>query len=135
MKQSADSRTAGAALTVLDRERPCVPGKVVAPGVVEAGGGRLPFVATAFEAADGRSVEVGIRPEDLRFADRDAGLPFAKDFVEELGATRLFHGTSGGAALVVAVAAAAADEAGTAVTADADAVHLFDPETGNSLRR
>ena len=93
-------------------------------------------MADAFEAADGREVEVGIRPEDLRFGSGGEGeLAFTKDFVEELGATRLFHGTSGEAPLVVAVAAAAADDAGTSVTADREAVHLFDPATGNSLRR
>jgi sn-glycerol 3-phosphate transport system ATP-binding protein len=113
-----------------------LPGKVVAPGVVETGGGRLAFLADAFEIADGRAVEVGVRPEDLRFGPGgEGGLAFAKDFIEELGATRLFHGMSGDAAMVVAVAAAAVDEAGASVTADPEAVHLFDPDSGNSLRR
>ena len=113
-----------------------MPGRIVAPGVVETAGGRIGFVADAFEAAAGREVEIGIRPEDLRFGSGGEGeLAFTKDFVEELGATRLFHGTSGDAALVVAVAAAAADDAGTSVTADREAVHLFDPATGTSLRR
>ena len=90
-----------------------VPGRIAAPGVVESAGGRIGFVADAFEASDGREVEIGIRPEDLRFGSGGEGeLAFTKDFVEELGATRLFHGTSGEAALVVAVAAAAADDAG-----------------------
>ncbi len=113
-----------------------MPGRIVAPGVVESAGGRIGFVADAFEAADGRQVEIGIRPEDLRFGSGGEGeLAFTKDFVEELGATRLFHGTSGDAAVVVAVAAAAADDAGTSVTADREAVHLFDPASGTSLRR
>jgi sn-glycerol 3-phosphate transport system ATP-binding protein len=113
-----------------------VPGKVVGPGVVETAGGRFGFVGDAFEAAAGREVEVGIRPEDLRFAPAgDNALAFVGDFVEELGATRLFHGTSGDAPLVVAVAAAEAEEAGTAIATDPSAVHLFDPATGNSLRR
>ena len=82
-------------------------------------GGRIGFAADAFEAAAGREVEVGVRPEDLRFASAgDNALAFAGDFVEELGATRLFHGTSGDAPLVVAVAAAEAETAGTAVAAD-----------------
>jgi sn-glycerol 3-phosphate transport system ATP-binding protein len=113
-----------------------VPGKVSGYGVVETAGGRIGFAADAFEAAAGREVEIGIRPEDLRFADAtDGALAFAGDFVEELGATRLFHGTSGEAPLVVAVAAAEAEEAGSAVIADPSAVHLFDPASGNSLRR
>jgi sn-glycerol 3-phosphate transport system ATP-binding protein len=113
-----------------------VPGKVAGPGLVETDGGRIGFDADAFEAAAGREVEVGIRPEDLRFTSAGEGaVAFAGDFVEELGATRLFHGTSGDAPLVVAVAAAEADTAGTAVSADPSAVHLFDPASGNSLRR
>jgi sn-glycerol 3-phosphate transport system ATP-binding protein len=113
-----------------------VPGKVAGPGVVETAGGRIGFAANAFDAAAGRQVEVGVRPEDLRFASAgDNALAFAGDFVEELGATRLFHGTSGDAPLAVAVAAAEAETAGTSVTADASAVHLFDPDSGNSLRR
>jgi sn-glycerol 3-phosphate transport system ATP-binding protein len=113
-----------------------IPGRIAAPGIAETAGGRIGFMADAFEAGDSRQVEIGIRPEDLRFGSGAEGeLVFAKDFVEELGATRLFHGTSGEAPLVVAVAAAAADDAGTSVTADREAVHLFDPATGNSLRR
>jgi sn-glycerol 3-phosphate transport system ATP-binding protein len=113
-----------------------VPGKVASPDTVETAGGRIGFVADAFDAAPGREVEVGIRPEDLRFGSGGEGeLAFAKDFIEELGATRLFHGTSGDAPVVVAVAAAAADDAGRSVTADREAVHLFDPASGNSLRR
>src|SRR5262249_26114956 len=45
------------------------PGKVVGAGVVETAGGRLGFDAEAFAVADGTHVEVGIRPEDLRFAN------------------------------------------------------------------
>ena len=83
----------------------------------------------------GREVEVGIRPEDLRFAaGGDGALAFAKDFVEELGATRLFHGTSGDAPLVVAVAAAEADEGGHRRHGRCFRRAPFDPASGNSLR-
>ena len=86
-------------------------------------------------AADGQAVEVGIRPEDLRFGSGGEGeLAFAKDFVEELGATRLIHGTVGTAPIALAVAATAGD-AGSSLAADRETVHLFDPQTGNSLRR
>jgi len=40
-----------------------MPGKVVGPGVVETGGGRIGYVADAFEASDGSAVELGIRGE------------------------------------------------------------------------
>ena len=113
-----------------------VSGLIAEPGVVETAGGRIAFEATAFDVATGQQVEVGIRPEDLRFGTGGAGgLAFTKDFIEELGATRLFHGMLGKEPLVVAVAAAASDEAAASVAADPDAVHLFDPATGRSLRR
>jgi len=81
-------------------------------------------------------VEIGIRPEDLRLAgDGEGALAFAKDFAEELGATRLFHGTVNDTAVVVALSgpAPAGDSFGLSVPPGA--VHLFDPVTGSSLRR
>jgi sn-glycerol 3-phosphate transport system ATP-binding protein len=114
-----------------------LPGRIAEPGVVETAGGRIAFDAAAFDVSPGQNVEVGIRPEDLRFGTGEPGeLAFAEDFVEELGATRLFHGMLGKEPLVVAVAAAASDVAAAGVVADRDAVHLFDPAaTGQSLRR
>ena len=113
-----------------------VSGRIVEPGIVETAGGRIAFEAAAFDVTAGQQVEVGIRPEDLRFGTGGAGeLAFAKDFIEELGATRLFHGMLGKEPLVVAVAAAASDEAAASVAADPDTVHLFDPATERSLRR
>jgi sn-glycerol 3-phosphate transport system ATP-binding protein len=113
-----------------------VSGRIVEPGIVETAGGRIGFGVAAFDVAAGQAVEVGIRPEDLRFGTGGAGeLAFAQDFVEELGATRLFHGTLGSEPLVVAVTAAESDLAAGSVAADQDAVHLFDPATGKSLRR
>ena len=84
----------------------------------------------------GREVEVGIRPEDLRLAGNgEGGLTFTKDFAEELGATRLFHGMVGDAAVVVALSGVAptGDKFGLSTTPEA--VHLFDPASGSSLRR
>ena len=113
-----------------------LPGKVVAPGVVETGGGRIGFVADAFDADSGRPVEVGVRPEDFRLAGGGEGaLTFTKDFAEELGATRLFHGTVGDAPLVVALSGLAPAGDSFSLGAAPEAVHLFDPATGNSLRR
>ena len=64
----------------------------------------------------------------------DGELTFAKDFVEELGATRLIHGGVGTATVAIAVAATASD-LGSNLAADRETVHLFDPATGKSLRR
>jgi sn-glycerol 3-phosphate transport system ATP-binding protein len=113
-----------------------VPGRVAEPGVAEVGGGRLAFDAGEFPVAAGSQVEVGIRPEDLRLAGSGEGaLTFTKDFAEELGATRLFHGMVGEAAMVVALSGPAPAGDSFGLSAAPDAVHLFDPETGNSLRR
>jgi sn-glycerol 3-phosphate transport system ATP-binding protein len=112
-----------------------LPGRVVAPGIAETAGGRIGFDAAAFEAPEGREVEIGVRPEDLHFGSGgDGELAFAPDFVEELGATRLLHGGVGGAPIVVAVAAAQSGTAGSTVGAARQAVHLFDPASGHSLR-
>ncbi|MGE3065654.1 MAG: ABC transporter ATP-binding protein [Hyphomicrobiaceae bacterium] len=115
-----------------------IPGHLVAPGVVESAAGRLPFDSAAFDAEPGRTVEIGIRPEDLSIAQgHDDGLRFAREFVEELGATRLIHGTAGDTPLVIAVAAAQAldPSSESRLAAPPSAVHLFDPQTGASLRR
>jgi sn-glycerol 3-phosphate transport system ATP-binding protein len=116
-----------------------LPGRIAGPGVVDIKGGRVAFRADAFAYALGQAVDVGIRPEDLMLARTGAGnaLLFAHDFVEELGATRLIHGSVGEVPLVVAVATSSeslADAAG-AVAVDPAAVHLFDSTTGISLRR
>src|SRR5262245_41789545 len=114
-----------------------LPGRIAAPGEAEiAGGGRIAFDANAFAVEAGRPVEIGIRPEDLRLAGPGEGaLAFAKDFAEEVGATRLIHGTIEGAAVVVALSdlAPAGDSFDLAVPPEA--VHLFDPASGDSLRR
>ncbi len=112
-----------------------LPGRITAPGEVEVGGGRLAFDAASFPVEAGRDVEIGIRPEDLALnADGQGALSFAKDFAEELGATRLFHGTVGDAALIVALSgpAPAGDRFGLSVLPEA--VHLLDPTSGRSLR-
>jgi sn-glycerol 3-phosphate transport system ATP-binding protein len=117
-----------------------VGGRVIAPGLAECtGGGRLRYDATVFEAATGQSVDVGVRPEDIEISSAGAAeaLTFRCEFVEELGATRLIHGQIGpDAALVMAVPSAMPlQAAGTLmVMAPAGAVHLFDRQTGASLR-
>ena len=114
-----------------------IPGRVTAPGEVEiAGGGRLAFDQAAFAAEAGRQVEIGIRPEDLRLAGSGEGaLTFSKDFAEELGATRLFHGTVGDAAIVVALSGPAPAGDSFGLSATPEAVHLFDSASGSSLRK
>jgi sn-glycerol 3-phosphate transport system ATP-binding protein len=113
-----------------------LPGRVTAPGQVETAGGRLAFNAAAFQGEAGRDVEIGIRPEDLRLtANGEGALAFARDFAEELGATRLLHGTVGDAAVVVALSGPAPAGDSFGLSAPPEVVHLFDPASGRSLRR
>jgi multiple sugar transport system ATP-binding protein len=112
------------------------PARVAEPGVVELSGGRLNFDAAAFPVEPGRQVEVGIRPEDLQLAPQANGaFAFTKDFAEELGATRLFHGMVGDAGVVVALSGPAPEGTSFGLSAAPGAVHLFDPASGNTLRR
>ncbi len=129
-----------------------LPGTVEAGGVVNVGGHRVPFDAQQFGVRDGQRVEVGIRPEDAALTT-DAGgantggdtggnsdgneAKFVSEFIEELGATRLVHGTIGSAPFVVSlpVTIPAAVGVTSALSVPAAAVHLFDPETGRALRR
>src|SRR5262249_37485882 len=116
-----------------------LPGRIVGPGSVDIKGGRIAFHAGAFAAEPGQEVDVGIRPEDLNLTRAGAGngLAFAQDFVEELGATRLIHGSVGQVPIVLAVAtsAEAAADGGGGIAVEPGAVHLFDRTTGISLRR
>jgi sn-glycerol 3-phosphate transport system ATP-binding protein len=114
-----------------------LPGRIASPGVAEiADGRRIAFDADALAAEIGRDVEVGIRPEDLRLAGNGEGtLSFTKDFAEELGATRLFHGMVGNAAVVVALSGPAPAGDTFGLSAAPETVHLFDPASGSSLRR
>ena len=116
-----------------------LPGRIAGPGSVDIKGGRIAFRAEAFAGVAGQEVDVGIRPEDLIFtrAGVGNGLAFARDFVEELGATRLIHGSVGEVPIVVAVATSTeiAAHAAGAIAVEPAAVHLFDRTTGLSLRR
>ncbi|MFM2422708.1 MAG: hypothetical protein RL291_1238, partial [Pseudomonadota bacterium] len=111
-------------------------GRVTEPGRVEIGSGTLAYDPKIFKAQAGQPVDVGVRPEDLRFAGGTGhGLPFAADMVEELGATRLVHGLSSGAPIVIAIPTGTPEATDkTHLMAASDAVHLFDPESGQSLR-
>jgi sn-glycerol 3-phosphate transport system ATP-binding protein len=113
-----------------------LPGKVTAPGTVDVAGGTLSFNASQFRVADGSPVDVGIRGEGLVIA-AEGGLTFVAEFVEELGPTRLVHGTAGGIGvdILLPTSQSMPSSAVSVVPVDLDAVHLFDANTGVSLRR
>ncbi len=124
-----------------------VKGTIAGPGEVDIGGaGRLAFEPKAFTAAQGQSVEVGIRPEDVEVshttapaqngAVNGAGVSFVPEFVEELGPNRLVHGTAGAMPLVVSVATSTEDlgQGPLRIATRPANVHLFDSSTGRSLR-
>jgi sn-glycerol 3-phosphate transport system ATP-binding protein len=60
-----------------------------------------------------------------------------REFVEELGATRVLHGKVNGLPMAIVQPASAALPEGPAIaiSTPSDALHLFSAETGRSLRR
>jgi sn-glycerol 3-phosphate transport system ATP-binding protein len=106
-------------------------GLVRGKGAVSIGDVVLPVSDMAADLVPGAAIEVGLRPEDL-IVTPNGSLTMAVDFIEELGATQLFHGTLGGAALVIQAASGlvAADSTTLNLTIDPAKVHLFDVETG-----
>jgi sn-glycerol 3-phosphate transport system ATP-binding protein len=106
-------------------------GVVRGPGAVAIGDVVLPVHDMAADLKAGDAIEVGLRPEDLSVRS-DGSLTMQVDFVEELGATQLFHGTLGGAHLVIQAASGlVSTEAKTLNLAiDPAKVHLFDVTSG-----
>ena len=115
-----------------------LPGRISAPGKVDAGGATLAYDAAQFECGVGSAVTVGLRAEDIVVGTAAEGMPFVHEFVEELGATRVIHGTVADLAIefVMPTAAALPDKAAlTLMPASAAIVHLFDSASGKTLRR
>jgi sn-glycerol 3-phosphate transport system ATP-binding protein len=116
-----------------------VPGVVAGEGRVTVGGHALIVDDMRAGLPRGAKVDIGLRPEDLVVEPGATdGHPLIEvDFVEELGATQLFHGTLGGAAIVVQCPT---DKVPTTVKRLALSVapaliHVFDPETGARMGR
>jgi sn-glycerol 3-phosphate transport system ATP-binding protein len=83
----------------------------------------------------GARVVAGVRPERALIQAMPGGFPLKIELVEELGVGRLVHGRLAGAPMTVAIGPgqqlAASDVIGVAIPADA--VHLFDAESGRRL--
>jgi sn-glycerol 3-phosphate transport system ATP-binding protein len=116
-----------------------LPGRVAAPGRVEVPGGVIDYEPGEFPAESGREVEVGIRPEDLAIAGANgvARIRFSREFVEELGPTRLIHGNTGSVPIAFTMPSTVElpSPKGLELSAAPAAVHLFDVGSGGSLRR
>ena len=106
-------------------------GVIRGKGAVSIGEVVLPVADMAADLVPGAAIEVGLRPEDL-VVTPNGSLTMAVDFIEELGATQLFHGTLGGAALVIQAASGLvpSDSKTLNLSIDPAKVHLFDVETG-----
>ena len=114
-----------------------LPGAVDGPGIVALGDAIIEVRDLREDLAAQAPVEVGLRPEDVEIASEgQAGsLPFDVEFIEELGATQLFHGKLAGQPFVMQAATGeiAAQEGRLWITVDPDKVHVFDPKTGARL--
>jgi multiple sugar transport system ATP-binding protein len=110
------------------------PMNLVAPEVFGTDG----LEAPGFDALYGRTVTVGIRPEDLRLAtpgDGEAGFRGRCDLVEYLGSRLLVHVRVGEAELIVLDDPADDIRAGDTIDCSAPLarLHLFDAVTGQAM--
>jgi sn-glycerol 3-phosphate transport system ATP-binding protein len=113
-------------------------GAAARPGLVSVAGTELPVADMRAGVEPDTPVEVGVRPEDVRVLPAGtAGLGIDVDFIEELGATQLFHGRIGGDEFVVQVATGQVPSETRRLSLGIDArnVHLFDPASGARLGR
>jgi sn-glycerol 3-phosphate transport system ATP-binding protein len=113
-------------------------GIVEGDGLVLVAGSLLPVTDMAPGLKPDSRVHVGIRPEDVRVsADGETAFRIDVDFIEELGATQLFHGKTAGDEFVLQAATGLipADVKQLALAVDPANVHLFDPENGQRLGR
>ena len=111
-------------------------GIVEGPGLVQVAGSLLPVADMAAGVAPDTRVHVGIRPEDVRVSmDGETAFRIDVDFIEELGATQLFHGKTAGDEFVLQAPTGLipADSKHLALAVDPANVHLFDRDTGQRL--
>jgi sn-glycerol 3-phosphate transport system ATP-binding protein len=111
-------------------------GTLESPAMVRLEDGRELACNAAHAALPrGAKVVAGIRPERAVVRPAGEGLPMKIELIEELGVGRLLHGQLAGSPVTVAIAPdqqlAATETIG--VTIPAEAVHLFDAESGKRL--
>ncbi len=80
------------------------------------------------------AVTVGVRAEDLQLANKgEAGLPLTLDYVEDLGAHRLVHGTVGDQTVTAALAPDAPLCDTLSLTVAPPRLHYFDKDSGKRI--
>ncbi|WP_075218147.1 sn-glycerol-3-phosphate ABC transporter ATP-binding protein UgpC [Mongoliimonas terrestris] len=107
-----------------------------AAGVVHLEGGRrLAYDRQRWAGAPAGRVLAGFRAEVARLVRPGQGLDASYEFAEELGASRLLHGSLGGTVVVVSVADGRMLQPGETfgIEVAPSEVHLFDAETGRRL--
>jgi sn-glycerol 3-phosphate transport system ATP-binding protein len=111
-------------------------GTLESPAMVRLEDGRELACNAAHAALPrGAKVVAGTRPERAVVRPAGEGLPMKIELIEELGVGRLLHGQLAGSPVTVAIAPdqqlAATETIG--VTIPAEAVHLFDAQSGKRL--
>ena len=107
-------------------------------GGVRVGDAVVPVARELLDAVAGAEVTIGCRPEAFELVGSGEGLAVRVDLVEELGADTYLYGTLAGAPdgrITVRVDSRRAPAAGSAVHVGpaADAVHVFDPSSGDRV--
>ena len=115
-----------------------LPGIVTGPNRVSVAGHVLSAADLAPDVPAGTICDVGLRPEDLTVTE-EPGIASEIDFIEELGATQLFHGklvdgVSTSELVVQANTGIIAREGKTLnLTIAPEKVHVFDQKTGERM--
>ena len=85
-------------------------------------------------STSGNTLTIGLRAEDLTISSASAdGLTMKLDYIEELGAQRLLHGTVDGQPLVVATAAEDDFSDDIRVSIEPRDLHYFDANSGKRI--
>jgi sn-glycerol 3-phosphate transport system ATP-binding protein/multiple sugar transport system ATP-binding protein len=105
--------------------------------IAEKGKLALPIDGANFNEtllAEGRRVVVGVRPHDVEVLSGEEGAALEVSIIEALGAESYAHGTIGGQTFVARVDPTTRIAKGETVRLALRNVHLFDADTGVSLR-
>jgi sn-glycerol 3-phosphate transport system ATP-binding protein len=111
-------------------------GTLESPGTVRLEDGTELACDAAYAALSrGAKVVAGVRPERALVRPAGEGLALKMELIEELGVGRLVHGQIAGTPMTLAIGPdhqlPSAEAIGISIPADA--VHLFDAESGNRL--